>query len=224
MKSLYPFVLFSCLLMGCPDEDRFDSQTLLDMMQQADTPTNEADMMVSEQDAQSETTPTLDMGIDAEDAISDMELDIDDAAAAFEDSSMPDEVIPDGLCRVEFQTAIPSDTNQDRVYLAGSFCQNSTNNCGDCCNWTTDDPNLGEDLNARADGIAYFAINLPPNIEFAYKYTQGTWEREEMRFTDPGTRAPTCTPRRDRVLNIECPEGMTFVVRDTIDIWKPNCP
>ena len=206
----------SLLLIGCPDETRFESADIIDAevapqqdqeIDQPDTNTD-VDAMDSMDIGVSEDAATLDA--DTTDA------DLADAQTA-NDASAVDANTPPTMCTVRFTAVLPSNTDaSDNVFLAGTFCQNDCGgSAGECCNWIPNDEQWSEAVTPRMDNVAVFETTLTPDVDYEYKYTLGSWETEELR--------EDCEPIANRLVRADCPNGDVYQVQDVVDAWKGRC-
>ena len=213
------------VLLGCPDEARFNTQESQDMMirdQSVPVRTPDAgpatdlamrdDMMMSPDEGTS-----MDSNLSDDSSTPDSEIINPDGTIGTTDALMLDDAnTQTETCTVAFRVTLPEGTTESPIYLAGNFCQNDCGGAsGVCCDWIPDDPQFRETVEERADGIAYFSITVPPNVDIEYKYTRGTWDTVE--------RLEGCREALNRLLRADCPNSEVFMVNDVIDTWSDNC-
>ena len=207
-------MLLSVLLVGCPNEDRFEPMAILDASVDAVTQEQPDAEAIDSIDAQ--TPDDADMGIPFDGTMPDSMVDVLDSDLVT-DSTISDMDTMPTACTVRFTVILPEDTNaSDDIFIAGTFCQNECNGMADaCCNWIPNDPQWSEIVVPRIDNTAVFEIELPPDVDYEYKYTLGDWSQEELR--------EDCQPIANRLVRPECPNGVTYEVQDVIDAWKGRC-
>ncbi len=207
-------MLLSVLLVGCPDEARFEPMI---------TPDAAVDAAIGEQldtgpivpnDAQS--MDAEDMGLSTDGAAPDANADPMDAGLSTDGTVTDAEVSPTS-CTVRFTVILPEGTAEsDEVFIAGTFCQNECGGAaGDCCNWIPNDTQWPETVSPRTDNTTVFEMELTPDVDYEYKYTLGAWSEEELR--------EDCQPIANRQIRPDCPNGDTYEVQDVIDAWKGRC-
>lgn len=228
MKVRY-FATICLLVMGCPDEGRFETMTTPDAMV---LPTRDA--AISEPNSE-EADGDLQMDVGDATLAADAVLDTDaqsiptenDAALEAGDSMLePDADSIDGgerpvSCTVRFSVLLPSTTvAADEVYLAGNFCGNECGEqAGDCCNWIPNDPQWSEIQTPRMDNTANFEIELNPGVDYEYKYTLGDWD-----LTEVGEDCQPILSGMNRLVRPDCPNGEVYNVADVVDAWGTRCP
>lgn len=228
MKAIY-FTTFCILLVGCPNEGRFETTLTPDAMILAarDAATPEPNPQEADGDMQ------MDIGDAslAADAIADTDAqsvpEENDAALESADSMLgADAVVGDAgedptSCTVRFSVLLPDTTvASDEVYLAGTFCGNECGGQeGDCCNWIPNDAQWSETQTPRMDDTAIFEITLNAKVDYEYKYTLGDWELTEVD--------ENCQPilnDMNRTVRPDCANGEVYNVADVVDAWGTRCP
>ena len=206
-------MLLSVLLVGCPDEERFEPMTIADAAIDAQNTEQRVDANVSE-DAL--LTDPEDIGLSTDSDTTDAQIDLADADVTA-DSSTADMGLAPTTCTVLFSVILPDITDEsDQVFIAGTFCQNECGGlAGDCCNWIPNDSQWPESDLPRTDNTTAFELELTPNVDYEYKYTLGAWSAEELR--------EDCQPIANRLVRPDCPNGETYQVQDVVDTWKGRC-
>lgn len=203
-------ILLSLILLGCPDEERFEPLIEVDAMIETQRDQGIDQGSTDEPDASSSTE------VDME-TVADVSITVD-MADPIDGAVTSDAVAAPESCSIRFTVVLPENTVEaDRVFLAGTFCQNECGGeAGECCNWIPNDPQWAEASSPREENVAIFEIQLTANTDYQYKYTLGDWDQEEL--------GESCQTIANRTLNPDCPGDIVYEVRDVIDAWKGRCP